>query len=411
MSVGPLQTVRLATRALTRNKMRSSLTTLGIVIGVGAVIAMVAIGEGARLRVAQTFEAMGTNLLIVLPGSSSSGGMQSGFGSLPTLTWDDLRAIRTELPAVRAAAPTLRVSSVLQVEDQNWTTGVVGTTPEYLGIRNWTIAQGRALNDEDNANSAKVVLLGTTVVGKLWSTHANPVGQVIRIGNTPFTVVGVLESKGQSPMGQDYDDTAIVPAKTFQTKIQGGLGQFISGAIMVSATAPEATERAQAEIVSLLRDRHHLALGVDDDFSVRNLQEIAAAQQAGTAVLTTLLAAIAAVSLLVGGIGIMNIMLVSVTERTREIGVRMAVGARPRDIMMQFVVEALTLSLAGGAIGVAFGLLSAWQLAVHFHWPMVIRPGIIAISVAFSALVGLIFGLYPARKASLFDPIEALRFE
>jgi putative ABC transport system permease protein len=411
MAVSPLQTVRLATRALTRNKMRSTLTTLGIVIGVGAVIAMVAIGEGARVRVAQTFEAMGTNLLIVLPGSNVSGGMQSGFGSLPTLTWEDLHAIRTELPAVQAAAPTLRASSVLQVEDQNWTTGVVGTTPEYLAIRNWTVAQGRAFSDDENTNSAKVILLGTTVVGKLWNAHANPVGQVIRVGNIPFTVIGVLESKGQSPMGSDYDDTAIVPAKTFQTKIQGGLGQFINGAIMVSATTPEATERAQGEIVSLLRDRHHLAVGVDDDFSVRNLQEIAAAQQAGTAVLTTLLAAIAAVSLLVGGIGIMNIMLVSVTERTREIGVRMAVGARPRDIMMQFVVEALTLSLAGGAIGVAFGLIGAWQLAVHFHWPMVIRPAIIGLSVGFSALVGLIFGLYPARKASLFDPIEALRFE
>jgi putative ABC transport system permease protein len=409
--MSPGQTLRLASRALLRNKMRSFLTTLGIIIGVGAVIAMVAIGEGARVRVAQTFEAMGTNLLIVLPGSATSGGMQGGFGTQATLTWDDLRAIRTELHAVQAAAPALRASGVLQVEDQNWTTSVIGSTPEYLTIRNWTMAEGRPTNEDDEQNASKVVLLGQTVVEKLWNAHTNPVGQTIRIGNVPFSVVGVLTKKGQSPMGQDYDDTAVVPARTFLTKIQGGLGQFINGPIMVSATAPDMTERAQAEIASLLRDRHHLPAGVDDDFSIRNLAEIAAAQQAGTAVLTTLLAAIAAVSLLVGGIGIMNIMLVSVTERTREIGIRMAVGAHPRDILAQFVVEALTLSLAGGAIGVAFGLGTAWELAHLFHWPMVVRPAIVAISVGFSALVGLIFGLYPARKASLFDPIEALRFE
>ncbi|MBS2033319.1 MAG: ABC transporter permease, partial [Deltaproteobacteria bacterium] len=308
---------RLAGRALLRNKMRSFLTALGVVIGVGAVIAMVAIGEGAKFRVAQTFESMGTNLLIVLPGSAQSGGMRGGSGSQATLTWDDLRGMQTELRSVRAAAPILRASAVVQSEDQNWTTGVMGTTPDYLVIRNWAMQSGRALDASDVDGNAKVVLLGVTVVGKLFGEGASPVGQVVRIKGVPFTVIGVLDKKGQSAMGTDNDDVAIVPSSTFQSKIQGSLGKYIAGAIFVSATAPDTTDLAAQQISALLRDRHRLPPGTDDDFSVRNLSEIAQAQQAGTAVLTTLLAAIAAVSLLVGGIGIMNIMLVSVTERTR----------------------------------------------------------------------------------------------
>jgi putative ABC transport system permease protein len=403
--------VRLAGRALTRNKMRSFLTTLGVVIGVGAVIAMTAIGEGARLRVQQTFEAMGTNMLIVLPGSSATGGMQGGYGSQPTLTWEDLRSIRTELSTVRTAAPVLRASAVVQSEDQNWTTGIVGTTPEYFPIRNWGFAAGHAMTQEDVDSGAKVVLLGQTVVEKLFGAHANPVGQVVRIKMVPYQVVGVLTKKGQSPMGSDYDDTAIVPVTTFQAKVQGGLTQFLTGAIFVSAVSPEATPRAQQQIAGLLRDRHRLGPGIDDDFSLRNLSEVASAQAQGTAVLTTLLASIAGVSLLVGGIGIMNIMLVSVTERTREIGIRMAVGGRPADILAQFVTEALALSVGGGLIGVGLGLGIASLLAREFHWPTIIRAGTILLSMGFSALVGIIFGLYPAQKASRLDPIEALRFE
>jgi putative ABC transport system permease protein len=402
---------RLAGRALTRNKMRSFLTALGVVIGVGAVIAMMAIGEGAKVRVQEAFEAMGTNLLIVLPGSSGSGGLQGGFGTQPTLTWDDLHAIQTELSTVQAAAPVLRVSTVLQSEDQNWTTGVIGTTPEYLDIRNWRIAHGRGLTPEDIESDAKVVVLGRTVIEKLYGPGANPVGQLVRIKTQPFLVVGVLVRKGQSPMGQDYDDMAIVPRSSFQTKVQGGLSKFLGGAIFVSAVSPTVTTRAEQQIASLLRERHRLPVGAADDFSVRNLSEIASAQQQGTAVLTTLLASIAAVSLLVGGIGIMNIMLVSVTERTREIGIRMAVGGRPRDILAQFVTEALALSIGGGLLGVAFGLGAAVLLAHQFHWPTVIRPVTMAVSMGFSALVGVVFGLYPAQKAARLDPIEALRFE
>ena len=267
------------------------------------------------------------------------------------------------------------------------------------------------LLEGDIEGSAKVVLLGRTVADKLFGPRANPAGQMVRIRNVPFEVIGVLEVKGQSPMGQDYDDTAILPVSTFRTKIQGGLTKFIAGIIFVSAASADATSRAQQEIEGLLRDRHHLQPDSDDDFSVRNLSEIAGAKQEGARVMTTLLAAVAAVALLVGGIGIMNIMLVSVTERTREIGVRMAVGAKPRDILLQFLAEALVLSLAGGLIGVGLGLLSAHQLAGRFHWPMLVQPAIIAISLGFSGVVGIVFGLYPARKASLLDPIEALRFE
>ena len=329
---------RVAGRALLRNKLRSFLTALGVVIGVAAVIAMVAVGEGARRRVEETFEAMGTDLLIVMPGSATSGGMMGGAGTRPTITWDDLAAIRREARAVAAAAPVLRASVVIQAEDMNWTTGVIGTSPDYLTIRNWRVARGRTIHAGDVDGSVKVALLGATVVEKLWGANFDPVGQPIRIRGNPFVVIGVLERKGQSPMGQDYDDTAIVPYTTFQTKISSrGLGAYIHGALFISATGSTETTRAQREIESLLRDRHRLEVGMEDDFQVRNLSEIAAAQQQSTGILTTLLAAIAVVSLVVGGIGIMNIMLVSVTERTREIGVRMAVGARSWHILGQFL--------------------------------------------------------------------------
>jgi putative ABC transport system permease protein len=408
-----LSIAKVSARALLRNKLRSFLTALGIVIGVGAVIAMVAIGEGAKRKVEETFEAMGTNMLILVPGSSSgsTGGMRGGAGSAATLTWADLAAIRKEAPAVALAAPALNASVVAQAEDQNWTTRLTGTSPEYLAIRNWNVERGRLFDVSDVEASAKVVLLGQTVADHLWSPGFDPVGQTIRVRNTPFLVIGLLKKKGQSPMGQDYDDTLLTPYTTFQTKISAGLGGYINGVIFLSATASDQTTRAQSEINNLLRDRHRLAPGMEDDFQVRNLAEMAQAQQQGTAILTMLLAAIAAVSLLVGGIGIMNIMLVSVTERTREIGVRLAVGARSWDVLAQFLSEALALSVAGGLLGIGLGLLLAHQLAAHFKWPFIVHPDIVLISVGFSALVGVVFGLYPAQKASRLDPIEALRYE
>jgi putative ABC transport system permease protein len=402
---------RVAVRALVRNKMRSFLTTLGIVIGVGAVIAMVAIGEGAKATVEAAFASMGSNLLIVMPGSTTSGGAQGGFGSMPTLTWDDLRAIQTEIPTVRRAAPALRSNAQVLSDEQNWTTSVTGTTAEYFDIRSWPAVRGALFTVADQDGGVKVALLGQTVAGKLFGASSDPVGQVVRIKNVPFEVVGVLAKKGQSPTGQDYDDAVFVPAATFQAKIQGGLKKYLSGNIFIGSTSPEATARAQKQVTALLRDRHRIQAGQDDDFSIRNMTEMASAQQEGTKTLTTLLASIAAVSLLVGGIGIMNIMLVSVTERTREIGLRMAVGAKPHNILAQFLVEALTLSVAGGLLGVAIGLFAANRLAAKFGWPTLVRPDVIVIAVGFSALVGVVFGLYPARKASRLDPIEALRYE
>jgi putative ABC transport system permease protein len=409
--VNPFLTLRVSLRAILRNKLRSFLTTLGIVIGVAAVIAMMAIGAGAKEQVEQAFAAMGTNILIILPGSTSSSGVRGGYGSMPTLTWEDLAAIRTEVPTVKAAAPSLRSSMAVVSEELNWTTGVTGTSPEYFDIRNWPVALGAAFTQADVDSGTKVIVLGQTVVDKIYGPNADPVGLTVRVGSTPFQVVGVASKKGQSATGQDYDDAAFIPYSTFAHKVQGGLGKFLQGQIMVEATASEATARAQQDITTLLRERHHIMAGDDDDFSIRNLSEIADARQQGTQTMTLLLASVAAVSLLVGGIGIMNIMLVSVTERTREIGIRMAVGAEPHHILTQFLIEALSLSVAGGLIGVAAGVGTAAWLAKKFHWPVLIQPDVIIVSVGFSALVGIVFGLYPAQKASQLDPIDALRFE
>jgi len=409
--VNPFVTLRIALRAILRNKMRSFLTTLGIIIGVGAVIAMMAIGAGAKAQVEAAFAAMGTNLFIVMPGSTTAGGSFGGFGSMPTLTWDDLAAIKNEVPTVKAAAPALRSNQSLVSDEMNWTTSVTGTTPEYFEIRSWPTVQGAVFTQADVDAGAKVIVLGQTVVSRLYGGAANPVGQTVRVGKTPFTIVGVAAKKGQSAGGQDYDDAAFIPATTFAQRIQGGLGKFLTGTMFVQATSPETTQRALEDVRALLRDRHRLAPGTDDDFSIRNLSEIASAQQQGTETMTTLLASVAAVSLLVGGIGIMNIMLVSVTERTREIGIRMAIGAKPTSILLQFLIEALVLSIAGGLLGVALGVGVAGWLASRFRWPMQIQVDVIAVSVGFSALVGIVFGLYPARKASRLDPIDALRYE
>ena len=403
-----LQTLRVALRAIFRNKLRAFLTTLGIVIGVAAVIAMMAIGAGAKAQVEQAFAAMGTNLLIIQPGSNTSSGLRGGFGSMPTLTMDDMAAVQRDVPSVKVVAPVLRSNQALIGEEANWTTSVTGTAPEYFMIRNWPMDSGAAFTQQDVDTGTKVVVLGKTVVEKLYGLNADPVGQSLRIGQIPFEIVAVASTKGQSSTGQDFDDVAFIPSSTYAHKIQGRFNNYLQGQIYVEAISEPATARAQKEITALLRDRHHLGPSDDDDFSIRNMSEIANARQQSTNTMTTLLASVAAVSLLVGGIGIMNIMLVSVTERTREIGLRMALGAKPHNILSQFLIEAMVLSSAGG---IAFGVGIAGWLARFFQSTSRIQPEVIIMSVAFSATVGIVFGLYPARKASQLDPIDALRYE
>lgn len=408
--MSPLQVVRVAVRALLRNKMRSFLTALGIIIGVAAVIAMVAFGEGTKKQVEESFASMGTNLLIVMPGSTTAGGARGGFGTAPTLTFDDLKAIQTEVPTVKQAAPVLRTSAQLQSEDQNWATQVQGTSPDYFDIRSWKVAAGVPMTATDIESRAKVLLLGNTAAEKLFGA-SDPIGQLVRVKGVPFQVIGVLEKKGQSPNGQDYDDTAFVPTSSFRERLQPMLGNFISGVIFVSVRSGDETQKAQRQLTSLLRDRHRLGNRAEDDFSIRNLQEVASAQAQGAESMSLLLAGIAAVSLLVGGIGIMNIMLVSVTERTREIGIRMAIGATPGQVLAQFLTESLTLAVIGGLVGVALGLGIGQFFSSQFGVPMVVRIDIVIAATFFSGLVGVGFGLYPAFKASRMDPITALRFE
>jgi putative ABC transport system permease protein len=404
-------TLRIAVLALLRNKMRSFLTVLGIIIGVGAVIAMVAIGEGAKAEVQKTFDAMGTNMLVVRSGSSRTGGVRGGAGSQPTLTWDDVTAIRNEAGGVARVSPSLRQSAQILGDGQNWTSSVEGVATDYFPIRAWSLQHGSFFTEADVSSSAKVALLGGTVSDNLFGAGANAVGSVVRINNMPFEVVGVLARKGQSGMGQDSDDVVLIPVTTFASKIQGGLKKYLQGSIYVGATSSADTSLAQRQVEALLRARHRVRDGADDDFTVNNLAEIASARQEGTETMTRLLAGIALVSLLVGGIGIMNIMLVSVTERTREIGLRMAIGAKPGDIRLQFVIEAVVLSVIGGAFGVGLGVGAAEYMASQYGWATLVQPQIVVISLGFSAVVGIGFGLYPAHKASGLDPIQALRFE
>jgi putative ABC transport system permease protein len=405
------ETVRMALRALRRNTLRSTLTALGIIIGVAAVICMVTIGEGAKSRIRAQIEGAGTNVILVFSGSSSSGGMRGGMGSQPTLTWDDLRAIQTELPLVRAAAPVLRTMSPVISESSTWTTTIYGTMPEYFVIRNWAVEKGVGLSASDMAGSTKNAVIGRTVAVNLFGEGTDPLGQVVRIRNAPFTVIGVLSSKGQGGMGEDQDDGIFVPASAFQTRIQGGLTQFVRGPIYVSAMTSESIQPAREQIAGLLRERHRLAPDEDDDFSTTTMAEMTGVFTSATETLTNLLAAIALVSLIVGGIGVMNIMLVSVTERTREIGIRMAVGAQPGDIRAQFLIESLVLAAIGGAIGIVIGLGVAKFVAAAFGWSMLARTDIILMALGVSAAVGVVFGLYPAIKASRLDPITALRYE
>ena len=405
--MNPIIGLKVAARALTRNPMRTSLTMLGIIIGVGAVIAMVAVGQGAKAQVEAQIASIGSNVLLVYPGSTTQGGVHGGAGTVTTLTEEDAEAIQKELSAVRYAAPSLRTVAQVVSANQNWSTGITGSTPAFFIIRDWSFESGVPFTDADVAGAAKTAVLGKTVANNLFGSQ-DPVGQIVRIQNVPFKVVGVLAPKGQSAMGQDQDDTVIVPFSTLQKRI---MGVTYVGAILISANSPLETSLAQEQVQLLLRQRHHVSPGQDDDFTVRNMTDIASAAEASSRIMTLLLGSIASVSLVVGGIGIMNIMLVSVTERTREIGIRMAVGARGRDILMQFLVEAVVLSVAGGLLGVVFGVAGSALVSLIVHWPTIISVQSIALALGFSIAIGIFFGLYPARRASRLDPIEALRYE
>ncbi len=403
-------TLKLAMRALWRNKVRTLLTMAGIVFGIGAVIAMVSGGQGAQQAVKDVFQSLGTNVLILTNGSQRSFGAAGGAGSRQSLTWDDMKALQSgEIATIKWVAPMLQTRTQVASEEANWNTQVVGTTAIWFQIRNWPAAQG-AVFDEDTGNSnAKVAVIGHTVATQLYGT-ANPVGQNLRIAGQPYEVIGVLASKGQGPMG-DYDDTLVIPVKTYQQKLSKGLAKYINGQVLISMVTDDVAERTMSGVTGLLRDRHKLDASDDDDFRIRNPAEFAQAQQDSTQRIATLLAIVAAVSLFVGGIGVMNIMLVSVIERTREIGIRMAVGAKPVDVMTQFLVESLALAAVGGVLGLGLGAIAAKYMASYFGWQMFFPATTAAIAFAVAGGVGVVFGLYPAIRASRLDPITALRYE
>ncbi|MBZ5582321.1 MAG: ABC transporter permease [Acidobacteriia bacterium] len=407
-----LASIRIALRALRVNRLRSALTMLGIIIGVAAVIAMVAVGTGATARIQAQIEAIGSNLIMVSPGSLTTNGIRLGSGATVTLTEDDAKAIAAECPSVSAAVPTVRGNAQVMFGNNNWATSIQGSTPDYLTIREQPVILGNPFTSDDVNSAAKVALLGQTVAQNLFG-EADPTGQTIRIKNVPFTVDGVLSPKGQSPTGQDQDDLILIPISTAKRQVTGG-NQANAGAvgtIMVQAINSTAMGQAQNEVEALLRQRHRMQPGQDDDFTIRNLSEVFAAQESSARVMSILLGAIASVSLIVGGIGIMNIMLVSVTERTREIGLRLAIGAKTRDILSQFLVEAVTLSILGGVVGILAGIGASMLISYFAQWRTLVSPTAIALAFAFSGLVGVFFGYYPARKAALLDPIDALRYE
>jgi putative ABC transport system permease protein len=407
-----LSAMRIAFRALQVNKARSALTMLGIVIGVAAVIATVAVGSGATQRIQQQIASIGSNIIIVIPGSVTSSGLRMGTGAAVTLTESDARDLAAQCPSVAVVAPVVRGGSQLVYENANWASVTMGITPEFLGIRDLSIAKGAAFTQHDVDGATKVVVLGQTVVDNLFG-DIDPIGKSIRVKKVPFTVVGVLARKGQSPMGQDQDDIVLIPLSSAKRKVLGikSANADAVDSIMLQAASNQQMQAAQDEAQALLRQRHHLQPAQDDDFSIRNMQEIFAAQESSSRVMSLMLAAVASVSLIVGGIGIMNIMLVSVRERTREIGLRQAVGAKTRDILTQFLVEAATLSVAGGIIGIVVGVGTSFLVSRLADWQTVIGPGAVLLAVFFSALVGITFGYYPARKAAYLDPIEALRYE
>jgi putative ABC transport system permease protein len=407
-----MASIRIALRALRINKLRSALTMLGIVIGVGAVIAMVAVGSGAAHRISDQIASIGSNLLMVLPGAATSGGMRMGHGSTMTLTEDDGRAIAAEIPGVLAASGSMRGVAQVVFGNQNWSTGIQGTAPDYLTIRDWELAAGKFFTQEDLDGATKVAVLGQTVKESLFG-DGDAIGEIVRIRKVPFTIIGVLTRKGQSTWGQDQDDVVLIPLSTAKKRVLGvsqANARFV-GVIQIKVAAPDLIPEVEQQVTDLLRQRHRLQPYQENDFQVRNLSDMFAAQEASSRTMTLLLGAIASVSLLVGGIGIMNIMLVSVTERTREIGLRMAVGARSRDILGQFLIEAVTLALIGGLLGVLLGVGISTVIASLAGWSILITAGSIGMAFGSSALIGIFFGYFPAHKAAFLDPIEALRYE
>jgi putative ABC transport system permease protein len=407
-----LATLRIALNALRVNKLRSILTMLGIIIGVGAVITMIAIGAGAQSRVEEQIKSLGSNLMMLLPGSTTTSGVRLGAGANENLTEDDAEAIVREIPEVQVAAPFNRGTRQIIAGSSNWATQVYGVYPDYFEARDWALESGRMFEQAEISGSAKVALIGQTVARELFG-DMDPLDQSIRIGNVPFTVIGLLDRKGQSMAGQDQDDVIMVPLSTSRKRLfgstQGKLRRVWTVVIKVRDGAN--MKDAEEKIRELLRQRKRTQPGQNDPVTVRNLTEMLQAQEESSRIMTLLLAAVASVSLLVGGIGIMNIMLVSVTERTREIGLRMAVGARGKDILTQFLVEAVTLSLIGGLVGIVIGVAGSYLVAAFAGWPTRLSPESIVLAVGFSAAIGIFFGFYPARKASQMLPIQALRYE
>lgn len=402
--------IKIALRALRSNKMRSLLTMLGVIIGIAAVIAMVAIGSGASRVISDQIASVGSNILLVLPGSRTSGGIRMGHGSTPTLTYNDAKAIAAECPSVVFAAPVVRGGAQVVSGNMNWSTSILGVTPEYFSVRDWRVVSGRILGRSDVEGAAKICLIGRTVAENLFGAEY-PVGKIVRVKKLPFLVIGVLDGKGRSPQGADQDDVVFVPLTTAQRKLFGSQFPDSVSSIMIQAKSEEELSRAQNQVDALLFQRHRIGPGREMDYTVRNLTELLNVAEQSSRAMSFLLGAVASISLVVGGIGIMNIMLVSVTERTREIGIRMAIGARKKDILLQFLTEAILLTCIGGILGIVLGVVGANVVSMVFDWPTLISFRSIFIAFAFSGATGVFFGYYPAKKAAMLNPIDALRYE
>jgi putative ABC transport system permease protein len=404
-----LGALRLALRALARNKLRAALTVLGILIGVAAVVAMTALGEGAKSKIGDQMRSLGANMVVIFPGATTTSGARSGSGNAVSLSMEDAAAIGRECPSVAAVSAAVGAAAQVVYEDQNYATRVTGTTAEYFKVRDWQLERGSLWQEADERTGARVCVVGKTVVDRVFG-EVDPIDKTLRVGRMPCRVLGVLQSKGQSSFGQDQDDAVIVPMKTFMARISVKTKKSVD-IILVSATDAQTTKRAEAQITALLRQRHHIGEDREPDFQVRNLQDVQKSMEQMRSTLAALLLGIAAIALLVGGIGVMNIMLVSVAERTREIGIRMAIGAREADILVQFLIEAVVLSLLGGAVGTLIGVGAIFGLAKALDWPMAMKPEALAIALGVSATIGIVFGFFPARRAAQLDPIEALRRE